>query len=319
MQCQAVNASFTAASHQHGAGGHVGAIQRVLDISSGKDKGYFSSSAELPKLALPAKASEKLRRAMQARIQRWADANEKDGVKSFKNWVEALKAARQEAEEELASIDEKTVAPSEDKASSSTAIDERDLREEEADSLSDEEEDEPIALKIPLSTQELSKTRELFFTEEGHFANEDGRKMSASAVNGLLGSLKLKHIYAGHGPALTDDTLRSSAMTQGVSGKWLTDFDAMMAVAMAYSQIVAKAITPGEHFKIMHIGPMANSLNYRYREVRGEMVLVNVPASKAKVGFKKQSLGKGKGDYYSLKTVFPYPEKVDADGNPRGY
>jgi hypothetical protein len=318
-QRQAINALFSTADHRHDAARRTGTVQRVLDISGGKDSGYFGKSADLPKLALPSKAPEAVRKAMQARIEQWADAEEKDGVKSYKTWPEALQAARKEVEGELASRAEKTVRPSKGEASSNTAFGERDEREEEAQDLSDEEEDEPISLKIPLSTRDLGTTQELYFTEEGHFANEDGRKMSAGNVNSLVGSLKLTHIYAGHGPALTDGALRSAAMTQGVSGKWLTDFDAMMAVAMAYRAIGSGAITPSPDFKIMNIGPMANSLNYRYRNVKGEMKVVEVPASKAKVGFKKQSLGKGKDDYYSLKTVFPFPEKVDADGNPGGY
>lgn len=294
--------------------------QRVLDIQSGKDSGTFDQAGDLPKNLTFPKRLNGVRHQILKVLGDWADL--KGETKTFKNWAVAIEVAAKEGEKPVAksSVEEHKVKREEQKK-------ER-VGEEESSSgregyVSDEgydsEEDEVISLNLPESTQDLSRTRALYFTDEGDFATEEGEALSRSKALQLANSLALSHIYQGHGPDIGDHTLRSMALTSGVSGKWSTDFDAIMAVVLAYREIALGRIEPSADFKIFNIGPLANSVNYRRRGKEGEYVLFPAPATKAKVGFKKQSLGKGKGHYYSLKTVFPYPQKVDDDGNLLGY
>lgn len=172
------------------------------------------------------------------------------------------------------------------------------------------------SIDIPKKPTDAADTKTLYFTAEGKFSNEEGEKLSGAAVNMLTQSLVLTHVYDGHGPGMTDEALRSKCLTEGVSGKWATDFDAMKAVAEVYRLIGTGAITPSSGFKLFDTAGI-NSLNLRKRTKDETDMAYPVPASKAKCGFKKHT--GDTGDYYTLKTVFPYPEKVNDDGAAEGY
>jgi len=171
-------------------------------------------------------------------------------------------------------------------------------------------------LDIPKKPTDAADTTTLYFTAEGEFSSDTGEKLSGAAVNMLIQSLVLTHIYDGHGPGMTDEALRSKCLTEGVSGKWETDFDAMKAVAEVYRLIGGGTITPSSGFKLFDTAGI-NSENYRKRTKDTVDMAYAVPASKAKCGFKKHT--GDAGDYYTLKTVFPYPEKVNDDGVAQGY
>lgn len=172
------------------------------------------------------------------------------------------------------------------------------------------------SLQIPKKPTDATDTTTLYFTAEGAFSNDRGEKLSGYVVGMLIQSLVLTHVYAGHGPGLEDEALRSKCLTEGVSGKWATDFDAMKAVAEVYRLIGTGGITPSAEFKLFDTAGI-NSVNYRKRNKDSVDVAYAAPASKAKCGFKKHT--GDLGEYYTLKTVFPFPEKVNDDGVAQGY
>jgi hypothetical protein len=287
--------------------------QRILEIETGKDNGTFDSAGDLPKkLTIPKRLGD-VREKVLTILGGWADLKEE--TKTFKNWPLAIDAAGEEATRPVVKEKPKKEEHKKehvDKEESSSGEDQISDVEPERGEV------ELRSLDLPESTLDITKTKTLYFTDKGDFADEEGERLSRSKALQLANSLSLSHVYQGHGPDITDESLRSSALTSGVSGKWSTDFDAISAVVAAYQEIALGNIVPGPEFKIIDTGAL-NSVNYRRRGPEGKYVLFPSQASKAKVGFKKQSLGKGAGHYYSLKTVFPFPEKVDDTGALLGY
>lgn len=270
-------------------------LQRILDIEKGQYADTYYSGEDLPpKLAIPKKAKA-LETEIVDKLKSWADDGE--NTWTFANWPAAIKKAHEVVLEEQESGSD-----------------------EELEIVELDEESEVTSLELPKSTLDLNDVRTLYFSEDGAFANDEGEALSTQQAKMLVQSLKLTHLYDGHGPGLTTETLRSKALTEGVSGKWSTDLDAMRVVAHVYELIASETITPSSGFKVFDLPENTGSVNYRRRVVEGEKVLFQPPASKGKVGFKKQTMGKkNKKTYYSVKTVFPYPQKVDDEGTLLGY
>ena len=152
----------------------------------------------------------------------------------------------------------------------------------------------------PAPIRRAHQGQNLVFTPQGMFADDQGAKLGRMQVNGKLGQLGWTHIYAGHGPQLTTETLESMAKTKGVSGKWNSDLVVLETVEEVGRLVGNGTIVPGPNFKIFPI-QRQTSLNFR-KTKDGDVQ--EFDAGQAKVGFKKQD-----DDSYALKTLFPYPDR----------